>query len=241
MNQFMNKGIKNNELCLDTFTKDNNIASTIIESERFKDFKYAKDFICYQVINTEINKKLLLNIPHINMLDLSYVFNIVDIDNHTIKNYMITNELMLSWKVSVEELFELSLKNTMRLFEHIISPMEIVMEKLGMIMVSFDENVPDIQNTNTPLYVCSNLYMINGAGVVFYPKLLMAFADMMNCNLYILPSSIHETLIMLEDDNIDTEELKNMVREVNKTLTKKEILSDNVYFYNRFKNVITIC
>ena len=54
-------------------------------------------------------------------------------------------------------------------------------------------------------------------------------------NLYILPSSIHEVLLLpVEDkDNHKTMQLQEMVFEVNNTqVMLEERLSYNVYFYN---------
>ena len=85
-----------------------------------------------------------------------------------------------------------------------------------------------------PMYVCSNTSKINGAGVIFYDGLLRKFADKVDSDFYILPSSIHETLFIPDTGDMDIEYLRDMVRTVNATeVAPDEILSDNVYYYNR--------
>ena len=52
-------------------------------------------------------------------------------------------------------------------------------------------------------------------------------------DFYILPSSIHEAIFIPASENVDAEELKTMVREVNETqVPKEDFLSNEVYFYN---------
>ena len=56
---------------------------------------------------------------------------------------------------------------------------------------------------------------------------------------YILPSSIHETIVVPFNDGMNVDELKNMVHEVNSTqVVADEILSDNVYVYDYDKHLI---
>lgn len=59
--------------------------------------------------------------------------------------------------------------------------------------------------------------------------------------MIILPSSIHEVLLVVYEEELCMEELKEMVRHVNQTeVAKEEILSDNVYIYSRKTDKISI-
>ncbi len=93
-----------------------------------------------------------------------------------------------------------------------------------------------------PLFVMSNGDYMNGASVILYKDILREFADCMEHNLYILPSSIHEVIILLDDEYAkDPEELARMVRETNRIVVdREEILSDHVYYYDREKDEIRI-
>ena len=66
------------------------------------------------------------------------------------------------------------------------------------------------------------------------------FAERGGCDLYILPSSIHEVLL-LKDDEISAEELRRMVRSVNRgVVDEMDRLSDEVYHYQRGSGKVEI-
>ena len=70
-----------------------------------------------------------------------------------------------------------------------------------------------------------------GAAVILYDGVLKDIAK--GEDLVILPSSIHEVLILKAKQNDSPAELKAMVQDVNATqVALEERLSDNVYKYN---------
>jgi hypothetical protein len=99
----------------------------------------------------------------------------------------------------------------------------------------------NIEGPDLPLYIFTNRIGINGASVIFYRNILKTFADKIDQNFYILPSSIHEVLIIGENEVTRTQDLKNMVLEANHTVvTPKEFLSNQVMYYDREKDEIKI-
>ena len=94
---------------------------------------------------------------------------------------------------------------------------------------------------NCPMYVATNHSKIFGAAVMCYPNTIKEFAERMESDLFILPSSTHEVIIIVPRQVENLTELKEMVYEVNRTqLSPEEVLSDSVYFYNRKTDTITI-
>lgn len=76
--------------------------------------------------------------------------------------------------------------------------------------------------------------------MTFY-RLLQEFADRVGSDVFILPSSIHETLLIPANADMDTEYLRDMVRTVNRTkVAPDEILSDNVYYYSRLTDRVEL-
>lgn len=66
-------------------------------------------------------------------------------------------------------------------------------------------------------------------------------ADKLDSDLYIIPSSIHECLILPEQEDICGDDLKKLVRTVNDTeVADDEILSYNIYKYSRAGRSVTI-
>lgn len=80
-----------------------------------------------------------------------------------------------------------------------------------------------------------------GATTVFYPGVLKELAEKHGTSLFLLPSSIHE-FIVLEDDGIyDAKELKDMVQEVNSSaVLPEDVLSDNVYYYGYNSGALSV-
>ena len=69
---------------------------------------------------------------------------------------------------------------------------------------------------------------------MMYGELLAKIAEKAESDLYILPSSVHEVLVLKADNEIEPKELKTMVTEINGTeVAQDEVLTDNAYRYVR--------
>ena len=85
-----------------------------------------------------------------------------------------------------------------------------------------------------PLYVLSNKNGIEGSACMLYPNLIRDFSDKMESSLYIIPSSIHECLLLPTEQDDQSEELRSMIKEINNTqVQQEEILSYSLYYYDR--------
>ena len=89
--------------------------------------------------------------------------------------------------------------------------------------------------TNQPKY--------RGAAGMFFSDEVKKFAEKNDCDVFILPSSIHETLLLKSDFGISVQELKQIVRDINSDkdiMTEEDFLSDSIYLYNRNADEIEI-
>lgn len=85
-----------------------------------------------------------------------------------------------------------------------------------------------------PMYVLTNDRTLNGAAALFYPGVQEMVAEKMQGDYFVLPSSVHEVLIVPDDGNMDFKELREMVKEVNGTQVQPdEVLTGEVYSYDR--------
>ncbi len=208
----------------------------------FKSFAKVKERICYRLVHAGSNEKLLTIIPHIRYLDLAvcfyYAYEGKALGNGSI---LIRNTHVQMWETSVEELFQLAEQNTPRLFLPRCESMETVLAEL------LDAGERDILGESAeffqtvPMMVLGNARRTQGAVCIMYPHLLEQIAGRMGSSLYILPSSIHEVIIMPERPGVLPERLKEMIVEVNATqVDPEEKLSDSLYYYNRTEQIIQI-
>lgn len=215
-------------------------------------FEEMKSKIVYRLISYERNKKLLRTVPHIRYLDLAVTFHcLVHNDIDGIGTIRITNEHMKLWETTVEDLSKLAMENTAKLFPPSIRSMDEVIQ--GILKEEFEHKGNDLsevgsdqqQPAHTPdhnrMYVLTNQSGINGAACLLYQHLLENFANQVKTDLYLLPSSIHEIIILPSQKNLDKKELSHMVNEINLTqVAPEEVLSDQVYLYSREKKAILV-
>jgi len=89
--------------------------------------------------------------------------------------------------------------------------------------------------------VLTNDGRLHGAACMLYPDLLDRIGEKKQDGFYIIPSSIHEVLILDKTGMGTLEEMKGMIREVNaQHVAAEEILSDNLYFYDQQAKTIKI-
>ena len=101
------------------------------------------------------------------------------------------------------------------------------------------ENLLDRADPLEPMEV-GGMYVLTtesgnlGASALFYPDVKEKAAEMLGSGYYVLPSSIHECILVPETAGINEKELCDMVKQANRTVVEpKDVLSDNVYHYDR--------
>ena len=194
----------------------------------FCDFSKVAGKLFFKVVNYDKNKRKLRDIPIKRVLDMALV-SACRVMSESMGDGSITirNEHIAMWEISEEELWENVVENAAR-----VAPV-----KVSGLMDMMDELIPASERGDEAcgIYVATNTSMYLGAGVIFYPDMLKELADYHESDLFIIPSSVHETLIIPDTNMImDIESLREMIREVNRTaVADEEILSDNLYVYER--------
>lgn len=90
------------------------------------------------------------------------------------------------------------------------------------------------------MYILSNKPMLYGAAGILDTRMIRDMAKGRDC--FILPSSVHETIILLASDGLDQKELDSTVAEVNRTcVEEEERLTDHSYYYDAETGGIRIC
>lgn len=214
----------------------NHLPEADFDTEMFTDFSRASKRIVMRLVNAEYNRSLLSDIPHVMFHDLAIIFYCMiyaDVENQG--SILIHNSHLDMWHVTSEEIYQLALKNTPTLLPHLFTPMSELLKA--------HPTAGQLPCNEIPMYILTNTYKTNGASVILYDSLLQHISNRFEKNLIILPSSIHE-LILIPTDESDSHDLTHysqIVREVNETqLADDEILSDHAYYYERHRHKI-IC
>ena len=205
-----------------------------------KHFDTIKDKIVYKVVNYRSNEKLLEQVPHKRILDLAVVFYcLLDNEFGRSATALIYNNNLKNWNVTIDDVYKAALKNTPDLLHSKISSMAALFEKCG---VNVDGEEVDLKDyVPSDMYVLTNESKLNGAACILYENVLYDFAQKLGADLYILPSSVHEVILLPKLSMFEKDELVNMVKEVNtEGVAADEVLSDHVYEYNRTERLITM-
>lgn len=205
------------------------------------DYERVKEKICFKVVNTDLNRELLSEVPNVPFCDLSVVFYVLlDSRQEQGVSFMINNRFMADWGVDTETLFERALHNTPRLLKGKVMPMLDILS--GLLNGEDDgEECPLPDKESGGMYVATNGTHLNGASVFLYESLLSDFADRIGGDFYIIPSSVHELIFLPGDLDMGAEDIREMVSEVNATcLMPEEVLSDNVYRFRRETGLVEI-
>lgn len=201
-----------------------------VDMDFFRDFEQVRDRICYRLIGIEENRILLEDVPHVEFLDLAvcffYAYSGEILGEGSI---LVHNSHMKEWGASVAELMSLARDNTPRLFPSQCSTMEEVLEE-----IVGERKRETTYAGEVPMKVLTNNRRLNGAVCMIYQGILEQIAEELESSLYILPSSIHEVILLAEEETADPRELKKMIVEVNNTqVAPEEVLSNSLYRYDR--------
>ena len=190
------------------------------------DYEKMKERLTVQLVGREANEEMLQQIPHQDMEDLCLVYRVnVQKSGDFIASFLLTNEALRRLGIIEEQLHQDALVQTLKQ-----EPFEIkTMAEMIKEMAGEEVEVGD----DLPLYVATNQSRMNGAAVLMYPDFMEKAAEVVNDSFYVLPSSIHEIILVPENSGPDMEELQMMVQEVNATqVSPQEQLSDYVYHYD---------
>lgn len=219
---------------------EQNMNNVTFDVNILKHFDTIKDKIVYKVVNYRSNEKLLEQVPHKRILDLAVVFYcLLDNEYGRSATALIYNNNLKNWNVTIDDVYKAALKNTPDLLHSKISSMAALFEKCG---VNVDGEEVDLKDyVPSDMYVLTNESKLNGAACILYENVLYDFAQKLGADLYILPSSVHEVILLPKLSMFEKDELVNMVKEVNtEGVAADEVLSDHVYEYNRTERLITM-
>ncbi len=204
-----------------------------IDVSFFSDFDKVEKKLSFKLMGINDNEEYLANIPFRRIEDLAMV-PVCIVRNDSIGEGLITiNDSHLDmWGITYEELWKNLMKSAGK-----VTPVKT----FGMGDFLGEDIINDPETLNN-LIVVTNKGQNNGAGAILYPGVLEDISEKYGVNLYILPASIHEVIVVPEKGVPDEAEmLKAIVHEVNAgVLSREEFLSDNIYFYEKNTGIFKV-
>jgi len=198
-----------------------------LEQEVLK--KIAKKSLFVKLVNTERNESLVEQSISKEFLDLSAVVRVVlKMDKEGVASMALSKGDAEILGMTEEEIYAAALANTLRLFPPKLMNLGRYVEmRIGAELPLGEDEVTT--------YILTNQKEVDGAIYFMSPEVVGAIAEALEDDLYILPSSVNEVLLVRASELEDgVDELKEMVRDANETVVaEKDILSYNVYHYDK--------
>ena len=191
--------------------------------------KIAKKSLFVKLVNTERNRELVEQSISKEFLDLSAVVRVVlKMDKEGMSSMALSKKDAENLGMTEEEIYAAALANTLRLF-----PPKL-MNLWGYVEQNIGIGLP-YEEDEVTTYILTNQKEVDGAFYLMSQELVGAIAEMLEDDLYILPSSVNEVLLVrVSEVREGVDGLKAMVRDVNETIVaEKEILSYSVYHYDK--------
>jgi len=194
-----------------------------------------KDSLSVRLLEKKRNIDFLSNMPYVdvgNGLAMTVDINMPG-DMHGEWRIAVNHGVMQQLGVDRNELF-------LKAMESAVSYDPATLTDMSQALFSPDkENLLDRTEPLEPMEV-GGMYVLTtesgnlGASALFYPDVKEKAAEMLGSGYYVLPSSIHECILVPETAGINEKELCDMVKQANRTVVEaKDVLSDNVYHYDR--------
>ena len=201
----------------------------------FMDWSRVKSRLFLRVVSTEMNWEALETTIHKEILDLSAVVY-VRLDHPSgdgIASVLIRKEHLVLWQQCEEDVYAIALQNTR---QEDISFVSITNSISGMLSEEERELLLDdeLMAIESPLFVLTNEAKLFGAVCMLFPEVMDQIVDEKGDDLYLLPSSIHEILILKTSELNDPPRLQHMVQDINEMqVPMEQRLSNHVYRYSK--------
>ena len=207
-----------------------------VDLDSLSDYEQMKSKLSMEVVSAEKNAELLESVPHERMEDMAVVYRFVldqtDSGNGTI---LVTNQLLDQYGITKEQLRADAMENAPEIRPSEIRGMSEVMSELAPGMI------PEVAPEDEQMFVATVPDKIHGAGVIAYPNFMEDAAEKMGGDFFVLPSSIHEVLLVKDNGQMTAKELENMVKEVNATQVEPaDQLTDHVYHYDSQNHIFEL-
>ena len=190
-----------------------------------------------RLISKERNPIIAEMAPHMEVCEgLMLIADVVRGDFRA----MITNELIKDSGIADDELFDIALGN--------IPDDEAVMFGLSDMIYATAGERTELLGSDTDssaiddfeVFILSNREMFWGAAALLYPGVMDKLHKMLG-DFYVIPSSVHELLLLPITADADPKNISQMIWSANRSVVnEEEVLSDDLYIYDSDKLRIAV-
>ena len=201
------------------------IDMTDINVNDFFDYENIKDNLKLRLINKEKNKESLGELPHKDFLDLAIIVVVEKRLDTGIQSLKVDYNLLEKWDKSFDEVAQVASLNTYK-EANFKSIFEMMMHD-DTVRHPVTSEIPDDM-----MYVLTNGNANFGASQIYNLFLMVSIAEKLESDLIVIPSSIHEVLVVKAD--LDVDSVSDFVKEVNAdSVDEQDVLSDHAYYFSR--------
>ncbi|MBQ9609770.1 MAG: hypothetical protein IJV15_10065 [Lachnospiraceae bacterium] len=185
-----------------------------------------KERVFIKVVNYEKNKEELASCPYIPFHDLAITFRyMVFKDNSGMSSVLVTNRLTKEWNIDTRELYNQAYENTKKIFPPVIKRLDDVLFN------GLEEYIGNAVYSG--FYLLSSDCGLNGSVYIIYKDFLSDFSKKNECDFYIIPSSVHELILVKSKAECNPDNLRLLIKDVNELLVPGvDFLSDNIYYFS---------
>ncbi len=197
--------------------------------EFYKDYAKVKPRLIFKLVNYEKNREMLKEMPYRRFHDLAVIYGyLLEEEAFCDAVIFVKREHQEIWEISEDGLYRAAVENTPRLM-----PSRFL--DLHNLIAGVDSREPsaaDFFEGAARIYVLSNRQKYLGAVSILFPEVLKDISKKIGDNYFVLPSSVHECMILPDSQSICPETLQEIVREINGAYVEPEdVLGESIYQY----------
>lgn len=214
---------------------DRALPETNFDVSFFEDWDKVKNLVEPRLVKKEGNEEFLSDKPSTDFLDLAIIYAVkCDLPGAGAGSITVTYRHFEMWGITMEELHNAAFANAKA--EAILEPLEMVLARMmgGFVPTTnlLQEESYDISSQSLPMMILRNERFINGASLIADNDTLAKARGVMGDDLIIIPSSVHEVILLPKRFGENLDELTSMIGAVNgEELPPEDVLSDHPYIF----------
>lgn len=206
--------------------------------EKIMSYQSAREQLHLKLINAKANHERLGQLPHFPYLDLAVIFYVtVETETEDIMTVEVTKDLLNAWHMDINDIYRDAFQNMKK---EAIPPKPLSEVMKDLFQMEFGDGDIDLETwiklkamgrtMENEMYVLTNPRSLLGACRLLDVDALQGISDKLGCNLYLIPSSLHEIIILPAKDK--PEVIGNMIMGINETeVEAQDRLSNALYLF----------